>query len=142
MKIYGNTVIDCGGGIKVSGNSDAEVFDNKIHKTKVAIEVDHNFNGTIANNDIQEASQNGILVNDANPFEYFQLPSEVSRDELLMLFEKLDQSKLEDHPNIVKESMLSKLDQFTSISERVLNFTKVYGPTLIHNFGQFLSNIP
>lgn len=138
MKISGNTIINCGGGIKVSGNGNADIYNNRIDKTKVAIEVDETLNGTIANNEISEASQHAILVNKVDPYIAFNIPSEINKDILYELFKKLDEANTSQYEDILKESTLSKVDQFTSIAERIINFTKDYGPMLIAYYAPFL----
>lgn len=137
-KIYGNTIINCGGGIKVGGNDNTEISKNRIYNTHTGIEVDHDFEGTIAENDIQDSNQ-AILVNQMNPFHYFNIPSNISKADLYTLFQQLDANEVTDHPNIAKESILSQVDQFTSILERIINFSKEYGPILITTFGPYLS---
>lgn len=141
MKIYGNTITGCGeSGIKVEGKVDAEISQNTIIGSKIGVDVDQRFLGTIANNNIQDTKEFGVLVRGHNPYAYFEIPQEIDSRELLELFKKLDTNSHEQHQNIMEESILSKLDKFTAISERVHIFIQEYGPKLVFFFQPFLNN--
>lgn len=141
MKIHGNTIISTGGsGMRVEGDVDADIRKNEIIASKIGIEVDETFKGTIAENHIQDTENVGILVKKINPYNYFEIPSQVSRQELLELFEKIDTNQMDQHKKIMEESVLSKFDKFTAISERINGFIKEYGPILVQHFSQYFNN--
>ena len=138
-KIYGNRISNCGGaGIKVDGGGDADIQGNTITRTRSGIEVDESFAGTIANNAIDDVKEDAILIKKSNPYDYFGIPPDISINELTNLFKNLDANHIEKHAEIVRESSLAKIDQLTSIAERIINFSKVYGPILIATFGPYL----
>ncbi|WON79088.1 right-handed parallel beta-helix repeat-containing protein [Acinetobacter sp. UGAL515B_02] len=140
-KIYGNTIHDCGGGIKIEGISDGEIYSNNIDRCIFGIKVDPTFEGEIFDNRIQAVQEDAISIIKYNPYEYFGIPQNINLNEIRALFEQLDQSSIIKHEEIIKESALSKIEQFTSIAERILNFTKEYGPVLTAYFGPYLHNL-
>ncbi|HFX7560329.1 TPA: right-handed parallel beta-helix repeat-containing protein [Acinetobacter baumannii] len=140
-KIYGNTLLNCGTGIQTRGLIDGQIYGNRMNNVDVGIDIDQVFEGEIAHNHIQNARKEAIRVSQYDPYGYFGIPENVDLNELRNLFEKLDASPAEKRVEILEESVLSKVDQFTSIAERVVNFSKEYGPILLVTFGPYFNNI-
>ncbi|MDM1302013.1 MULTISPECIES: right-handed parallel beta-helix repeat-containing protein [Acinetobacter] len=140
-KIYGNTFLNCGTGIQTRGLIDGQIYGNRMNNVDVGIDIDEVFEGEIAHNHIQNAKKEAIRVSQYSPYDYFGIPKNVDLNELRNLFEKLDTSPAEKRVEILEESALSKIDQFTSITERVVNFSKEYGPILLATFGPYFNNM-
>ncbi|MDC5450263.1 hypothetical protein OHW90_02335 [Acinetobacter baumannii] len=135
--IRGNLIENSGAGICVDG--DAIVHGNIIDEVKTGIVVGSNFNGVVSENKISRASEVGILVKENNPYDFFGIPTDIDKSQLLELFKKLDQSTEDKQHQIAQESKLARFDQFTSIIERLDNFRKEYGPYLVVTFGPYLA---
>jgi hypothetical protein len=121
MCIEGNRMSDIGTGINV-------------------IDRDLDSDLIIEDNEMRGISRAGIVLKN-NPYKHFGIPSEISSHDLYNLFLKLDSSGINNYQDIVEESTLSKIDQCTSIVERLINFSKEYGPILIATYGQYLNSV-
>lgn len=139
--ISGNKVYGSGTGIKVEGELNTSIFKNTITSVENGIEVDSTVKGSITDNEIVGCKNVGIKVIDANPYSYFGIPNNIDKNDIIELFKKLDSQNIDSYPQVMKESCLSKIDQFTSIAERIHNFVKLYGPSLLMTFSPHLNNI-
>jgi len=139
-KIIGNFISQCGTGIKTSGIADAQISGNTIDRVKVGVDVDKVFEGEISHNRITQAELEAIRISEQSPYDYFGIPKEIDLSELRDLFKKLDASPAEKQIEIIRESSLARIDQFTSIIERVIGFSKEYGPVLMATFGPYFSS--
>lgn len=140
-RIFGNTISSCGTGIKTSGISDAQISENTIDRVKVGVDVDEVFEGEISHNQITQAELEAIRIKGQSPYDYFGIPKGIDLSELRDLFQKLDANPAEKQIEIIKESSLARIDQFTSIVERVIGFSKEYGPVLMATFGPHFSSM-
>ncbi|MEB6670655.1 right-handed parallel beta-helix repeat-containing protein [Acinetobacter pittii] len=137
-KVYGS---GSGTGIKVEGKLNASILKNTITSPENGIEVDSTVEGSIADNEIVDYKNVGIKVVDVNPYSYFGIPNNIDKNDIIELFKKLDSQNIDSSLQVMKDSWLSKIDQFTSIAERIHNFVRLYGPSLLITFSPYLNSI-